>query len=112
MTLTLQVPILGYETDPVSGIVDPLAGTMESVHGNETVPITIGEKAYDQASGQVAPVCGVRKNQESGVVVPVTQNPEYGSGMKNKVIPRSVVSSMCVLARTWGSCNETSYAFQ
>lgn len=95
LILILQVPILGYDVDPVSGIVTPLAGTMESVSGNGTVPIVIGEKAYDTILEQLAPVCGARRNPETDVVVPVTQDPH--SIPKKKQIPRSVVSRLQIL---------------
>ncbi len=86
------MPILGYEVDPVSGTVEPLAGTMESSQGDGTVAIMIGEQAYDHASGQLAPVSGVRRNPETGVVVPVLQDASAGSKRKHHV-PKSVVSA-------------------
>ncbi len=102
------MPILGYEVDPVSGTVEPLAGTMESSQGDGTVAIMIGEQAYDHASGQLAPVSGVRRNPETGVVVPVLQDASAGSKRKHRV-PKSVVSAewtqpQAILAHNYISC--------
>lgn len=92
LLLTFQVPILGYEVDPISGTAEPLAGTMESAQGDGTIPITIGEQAYDQASGQLAPVNGIRKNPETGVAIPVIQGLLAGAKKKPHV-SNTVVST-------------------
>ena len=66
---------------------------MESVHSNQTEPIMMGRPAYDQASRQLAPISGVHRSPESGVVVPTVQDPHAIAGAKKKKqIPRSVVS--------------------
>lgn len=87
----VQVPILGYEIHPVTGIVEPLAGTFESTHGGGRIPIMIGEKVYDESTKELAPICGAKRNPESGVVVPVVQEPLCLIQAKKKSVAKSVV---------------------
>lgn len=50
----------------------PLGGTMEHPDGTGTVPISIGVKAIDPITAELSPVIGVRSNQDTGVVIPIT----------------------------------------
>ena len=86
----VKVPVLGYELYPVTGVAEPLAGTFESANGR--IPITIGEKAYNEATQELAPICGVKKNPENGVVVPSFQEPLYVIQAKKKTVSKSLVS--------------------
>lgn len=87
----VQVPVLGYEIHPVTGIVEPLAGTIESAHGGGRIPIMIGEKVYDSSIRELAPICGAKRNPESGVVVPVVQEPPSLIQARKKNVAKSVV---------------------
>ena len=87
----IQVPVLGYELNPTTGLGEPLAGTMDSMNGGEKVPITVGEKAYDEAAGGPVPVVGAQRNPETGVVVPVTQDPGSFSSSKKRYVDKNVV---------------------
>lgn len=89
----VQVPVLGYEIHPVTGIVEPLAGTFESAHGGGRIPIMIGEKVYDESIRELAPICGAKRNPESGVVVPVVQEPLSLIQARKKNVAKSVVRS-------------------
>ena len=86
----MQVPVLGYEVNPVLGTVEPLCGTMKAPRGSDTVPIMIGEPAYSEALNQLAPIVGVQRDPDTGVVVPVTQGAIQA---KNKRVSSSVVST-------------------
>ena len=87
----VQVPVLGYEIHPVTGIAEPLAGTFESTHGGERIPIMIGEKVYDESTKELAPICGAKRNPESGVVIPIIQEPLCLIQARKKSIAKSVV---------------------
>jgi hypothetical protein len=87
----VQVPVLGYEIHPVTGVVEPLAGTFESAHGGERIPIMIAEKVYDKSMKELAPICGAKRNPESGVVVPVVQEPLCLIQARKKTVAKSVV---------------------
>ena len=70
----IQVPILSWEhSSQHPGVLIPLAGTMECPYGRGTVPIRIGQKALDDVSSELIPIYGVRRNTDTGVVVPSTQ---------------------------------------
>ena len=88
----VKVPVLGYEFHPVTGIAEPLAGTFESIRGNGRVPITIGEKIYDESRKELAPICGAKRNAETGVVIPVIQDPICVLQSKKKSASKSSVS--------------------
>ena len=90
----IQVPVLGYELHPVTGIVEPLAGTFESAHGGGRIPIMIGEKIYDESTRDLASICGAKRNPETGVVVPVVQHPICLIQGKKKNVAKSVVSTV------------------
>ena len=81
--------------DPVSKLLEPLAGSRESVNGHGLVPIMIGDKAFDTESGQLAPICGIRKDPKTGVVVAVTQDPSGHAGSARRDISRAVVRAVC-----------------
>ena len=80
-----KVPVLGYELHPVTGLVEPLAGTFESADGRGRIPIRIGEKTYDEALKDLAPICGAKRNPETGVVVPVVQDTIHSIQAKRTV---------------------------
>ena len=69
----LQVPILGYEVQPGFMTFKPLGGSMDSADGSGVIPITIGVQFYDGSSGNLATVCGVTRDKDTKVVVPMTQ---------------------------------------
>ncbi len=87
----VQVPVLGYEIHPVTGILEPLAGTFESAHGGGRIPIMIAEKVYDESMKGLAPICGAKRNPESGVVVPIVQEPLCLIQARKKTVAKSVV---------------------
>lgn len=87
----VQVPVLGCEIHPVTGIAEPLAGTFESAHGGGCIPITIGEKVYDESTKELAPICGAKRNPETGVVVPVVQEPLSLIQARKRNVAKSVV---------------------
>ena len=87
----VQVPVLGYEIHPVTGIAEPLAGTFESAHGGGRIPIMIAEKIYDESIKELAPICGAKRNPESGIVVPVVQEPLCLIQARKKTISKSMV---------------------
>lgn len=80
--------------DPVSRLLEPLAGSRESVNGHGLVPIVIGDKAFDTGSGQLAPICGVKKDPETGVVVAVMQDPSIHAGSARRNTSSAVVRAM------------------
>ena len=88
----IQAPILGYETLLATGTVVPLAGTFESVHGSGRVPIMIGEKTYNESTRELVSICGAKRNPETGVVVPMLQEPLSLIQTKKKNVAKSVVS--------------------
>ncbi|CAJ1065477.1 uncharacterized protein si:dkey-103g5.4 isoform X1 [Xyrichtys novacula] len=68
----LSVPVLGCHTDLVSGMVIPLAGTMEDPDGKGLVAIRYGSQTVDPVTGLLAPVVGARLDASRKTVVPVT----------------------------------------
>ncbi|TMS07022.1 hypothetical protein E3U43_011115 [Larimichthys crocea] len=68
----LSVPVLGCQTDLVSGIIIPLAGTMEDPDGKGLVAIQYGSQTVDPVTGVLAPVVGARMDMSRKTVVPVT----------------------------------------
>ncbi|XP_037632372.1 uncharacterized protein si:dkey-103g5.4 [Sebastes umbrosus] len=68
----LSVPVLGCQTDLVSGIITPLAGTMEDPEGKGLVAIRYGSQTVDPVTGVLAPVVGVRLDVSRKIVVPIT----------------------------------------
>ncbi|XP_038549320.1 uncharacterized protein si:dkey-103g5.4 [Micropterus salmoides] len=68
----LSVPVLGRETDLVSGIIIPLAGTMEDPEGKGLVAIRYGSQTVDPVTGVLAPVVGARLDVSRKNVVPIT----------------------------------------
>ncbi|XP_059188168.1 uncharacterized protein si:dkey-103g5.4 isoform X2 [Centropristis striata] len=68
----LSVPVLGCQTDLVSGIIIQLAGTMEDPDGKGLVAIRYGSQAVDPVTGVLAPVVGARLDVARKNVVPVT----------------------------------------
>ncbi|KAM4627455.1 uncharacterized protein ACJ7VT_002401 isoform 1-T1 [Polymixia lowei] len=68
----LSVPVLGSQTDLVSGIPIPLAGTMEDPEGKGLVAIRCGSQTVDPVTGVLAPVVGARLDVSRKTVVPVT----------------------------------------
>jgi len=70
----IHVPILNWEqSSQQTGILIPLAGTMECPQGRGTVPIVIGQKALDEVTNELMPIYGVRRKPDTKVVVPSTQ---------------------------------------
>ncbi|XP_039987565.1 uncharacterized protein si:dkey-103g5.4 isoform X3 [Xiphias gladius] len=68
----LSVPVLGCQTDLVSGITIPLAGTMEDPDGKGLVAIRYGSQTVDPVTGLLAPVVGARLDVSRKNVLPVT----------------------------------------
>ncbi|XP_078140393.1 uncharacterized protein LOC144539411 [Centroberyx gerrardi] len=68
----LGVPVLGSQTDPLSGVTIPLAGTMEDPDGKGLVAIRCGSQTVDPVTGVLAPVVGARLDVSRKTVVPVT----------------------------------------
>ncbi|XP_042270426.1 uncharacterized protein si:dkey-103g5.4 [Thunnus maccoyii] len=72
MGSSLSVPVLGCQTDLMSGITIPLAGTMEDPDGKGLVAIRYGFQTVDPVTGVLAPVVGARLDVSRKTVVPVT----------------------------------------
>nr|XP_046246188.1 uncharacterized protein LOC124059852 [Scatophagus argus] len=68
----LSVPVLGCQTDLMSGIIIPLAGTMEDPDGKGLVAIRYGSQTVDPVTGMLAPVVGARLDVSRKTVIPVT----------------------------------------
>ncbi|XP_077397029.1 uncharacterized protein LOC144033090 isoform X4 [Festucalex cinctus] len=68
----LNVPVLGYRADLISGRTMGLAGTMEDPDGNGTVAIRYGCQAVDPVTAVLAPVVGARLDVLTDTVVPIT----------------------------------------
>ncbi|XP_056230182.1 uncharacterized protein si:dkey-103g5.4 [Seriola aureovittata] len=68
----LSVPVLGCQTDLISGITIPLAGTMEDPDGKGLVAIRYGAQTVDPVTGVLAPVVGARLDASRKNVVPLT----------------------------------------
>ncbi|XP_062417626.1 uncharacterized protein LOC119229096 [Pungitius pungitius] len=68
----LSVPVLGGQTDFVSGKIIPLAGTMEDPDGKGLVAIRYASQAVDPVTGVLTPVVGARLDVSRKHVVPVT----------------------------------------
>ncbi|XP_040902498.1 uncharacterized protein LOC121187356 [Toxotes jaculatrix] len=68
----LSVPVLGCQTDLVSGITIPLAGTMEDPDGKGLVAIRYGSQTVDPVTGVLAPVVGARLDVSRKNILPVT----------------------------------------
>ncbi|KAG7238714.1 hypothetical protein INR49_031230 [Caranx melampygus] len=68
----LSVPVLGCQTDLISGIIIPLAGTMEDPDGKGLVAIRYGSQTIDPVTGVLAPVVGARLDVSRKNVLPVT----------------------------------------
>ncbi|XP_034025206.1 uncharacterized protein si:dkey-103g5.4 [Thalassophryne amazonica] len=68
----LKVPVLGSHVDLISGVVIPLAGTMEDPDGKGLVPVCYGSQTVDPVTGLLAPVVGARFDMSRKTVVPVT----------------------------------------
>ena len=70
----IRVPILSWEqSSQDTGVLIPLAGTMDCPYGRGTVPIKIGQRALDDVSNELMPIYGVRRKPDTSVVVPSTQ---------------------------------------
>ncbi|XP_041098190.1 uncharacterized protein si:dkey-103g5.4 isoform X2 [Polyodon spathula] len=69
----MEVPLLGVQGDGSRGELIPLAGTMEDPDGKGLVPISIGARAVDPVTGEIAPVVGARFDPCRNTVVPKTQ---------------------------------------
>ena len=92
----MMVPVLDFHVSPITGMGETIAGTMESAKGRGRVPITVGEQMYSEAVGGVVPVVGARRSVESGVVVPVPQDPGVFSRVGRRQVKRETVSVMFV----------------
>ncbi|KAG7479263.1 hypothetical protein JOB18_021861 [Solea senegalensis] len=68
----LSVPVLGCQTDIVSGITVPLAGTMEDPNGKGLVAIRYGSQTVDPVTGVLAPVVGARLDVTRKNILPVS----------------------------------------
>ncbi|XP_040929476.2 uncharacterized protein si:dkey-103g5.4 isoform X2 [Betta splendens] len=68
----LSVPVLGSQTDPISGSTVPLAGTMQDPEGKGLVPIRYGAHTVDPVTGVLAPVVGARLDVSRKSIVPLT----------------------------------------
>ncbi|XP_033488068.2 uncharacterized protein LOC117260235 [Epinephelus lanceolatus] len=68
----LCVPVLGYQTDLVSGTIIPLAGTMEDPGGKGLVAVRYGSQTVDPVTGVLATVVGARLDVSRKTIVPVT----------------------------------------
>ncbi|XP_044059103.1 uncharacterized protein si:dkey-103g5.4 isoform X2 [Siniperca chuatsi] len=68
----LSVPVLGCQTDIVSGIIIPLAGTMEDPDGKGLVAIRYGSQTVDPVTGVLGSVVGARLDVSRKNIVPVT----------------------------------------
>ncbi|XP_068440228.1 uncharacterized protein si:dkey-103g5.4 isoform X2 [Clinocottus analis] len=68
----LCVPVLGCQTDHVSGRIIPLAGTMEDPDGKGLVAISYASQTVDPVTGVLTPVVGARLDVSRKNVVPVT----------------------------------------
>ncbi|KAK9520852.1 hypothetical protein VZT92_020711 [Zoarces viviparus] len=68
----LSVPVLGCQTDLVSGSIIPLAGTMEDPDGKGLVAICYASQTVDPVTGVLTPVVGARLDVSRKYVVPVT----------------------------------------
>ncbi|XP_071353450.1 uncharacterized protein [Trachinotus anak] len=68
----VSVPVLGCQTDLISGITIPLAGTMEDPDGKGLVAIRYGSQTVDPVTGVLAPVVGARLDVSRKNVLPVT----------------------------------------
>ena len=88
----VMVPVLDYQVSPITGMGEPIAGTMESVDGRGRVPITVGERMYSEAVGGVVPVVGARRSAENGVVLPVPQDLGEFGRMGKRRVDRETVS--------------------
>ncbi|XP_067362811.1 uncharacterized protein [Channa argus] len=68
----LSVPVLGFHTDPISGITMPLVGTMQDPEEKGLVAIRYGSQTVDPVTGVVGPVVGARLDVTTKTVIPVT----------------------------------------
>ncbi|XP_041654027.1 uncharacterized protein si:dkey-103g5.4 [Cheilinus undulatus] len=68
----LSVPVLGGHNDPVTGVMIPLAGTMEDPDGKGLVAIRHGSQTVDPVTGMLAAVVGARLDTSKKTVIPVT----------------------------------------
>ncbi|KAK6469303.1 hypothetical protein HHUSO_G32740 [Huso huso] len=78
----LEVPLLGVQGDGSRGELVPLAGTMEDPEGKGLVPISIGARAVDPVTGEIAPVVGACFDPCRNTVVPITQT--YSRSLRGK----------------------------
>ncbi|XP_061137970.1 uncharacterized protein LOC133156175 [Syngnathus typhle] len=68
----LSVPVLGCQSDLITGCTTGLAGTMEDPDGNGLVAIRYGSQAVDPVTAVLAPVVGARRDVLTDTVVPIT----------------------------------------
>ncbi|XP_034556228.1 uncharacterized protein si:dkey-103g5.4 [Notolabrus celidotus] len=68
----LSVPVLGCQSDHVSGVMVLLAGTMEDPDGKGLVAIRYASQTVDPVTGLLAPVVGARLDTSRKNIVPVT----------------------------------------
>ncbi|XP_030008436.1 uncharacterized protein LOC115431886 [Sphaeramia orbicularis] len=98
----LSVPVLGYQTEPVSGITLPLAGTMEDADGKGLEAIRYGSQTVDPVTGMLAPVVGARLDVSRKTVVPITASywltmAEQADNVQNDALQRE----MCARNTHW-----------
>ncbi|XP_024910791.1 uncharacterized protein si:dkey-103g5.4 isoform X2 [Cynoglossus semilaevis] len=68
----LSVPVLGCQTDLMSGNTVPLAGTMENHSGQGLVAIRYGAQTVDPVIGVLAAVVGARLDVSRKNILPIT----------------------------------------
>ncbi|KAF1394028.1 hypothetical protein PFLUV_G00022250 [Perca fluviatilis] len=98
----LSVPVLGCQTDSVSGIRIPLAGTMEDPDGKGLVAIRYGSQTVDPVTGVLAPVVGARLDVSRKTVVPVTASYWLTvAGQTDSVQVEALQREVCVRNTYW-----------
>ncbi|TDH14924.1 hypothetical protein EPR50_G00025880 [Perca flavescens] len=98
----LSVPVLGCQTDLVSGIRIPLAGTMEDPDGKGLVAIRYGSQTVDPVTGVLAPVVGARLDVSRKTVVPVTASYWLTvAGQTDSVQVEALQREVCVRNTYW-----------
>ncbi|XP_047191720.1 uncharacterized protein si:dkey-103g5.4 isoform X2 [Scophthalmus maximus] len=98
----LSVPVLGCQTDLVSGITIPLAGTMEDPAGKGLVAIRYASPTVDPVTGVLAPVVGARLDVCSKNILPVT--PSYwltAADQTDSVQVEALQREVCVRNTYW-----------
>ncbi|XP_034723644.1 uncharacterized protein si:dkey-103g5.4 [Etheostoma cragini] len=98
----LSVPVLGCQTDLSSGIMIPLAGTMEDPDGKGLVAIRYGSQTVDPVTGVLAPVVGARLDVSRKTVVPVTASYWLTvAGQSDKMQVEALQREVCVRNTYW-----------